>query len=396
MISGISIISGRKETNGLPEMLSPDAVKEVIAFHRSMPMYLPTPLVELPGLARKVGVGNIFVKDESRRFGLNAFKGLGGAYAIAKIISNLVGEGKKCLDFGLITSESVRTKIRDITFVTATDGNHGKGVAWAASIFGCNAIVYMPKGSKECRAEAIRKINNTRVEITDLNYDNTVRLAFEFANRNGYFLVQDTGLEGYEEVPNYITQGYTTMVVEALTQLADYQVEKPSHVFLQAGVGSMAGGVLGYLAHYYDKKPPVTTIIEPSAVACIYESVKAGDGTPKAIGGNPDTIMAGLNCGEPNPFTWPILRDFASYYASCPDWVTECGMKTLAHPSGQDRMVVSGESGAVGLGLLVTLCQDDAFSSYKTLLNLSATSTILLFSTEGDTDPEAYEQIVNR
>ena len=395
MVSNISIIKGKKYSDELSDLLSIEAVESVANFHLSMPMYQKTPLVALPSLANRLGVQNIFIKDESHRFGLNAFKGLGATYAIAKIISKIINLDRPYPDYATLTSASTRNKINNLVFVTATDGNHGKGVAWAASIFGCKAIVYMPKGSKECRAEAIRNIHNTQVQITNLNYDDTVRFASDYAKEHEYYLVQDTGFTGYEEIPNHIIQGYTTMVSEAVAQLAEHQIEKPSHVFLQAGVGSMAGSVLGYLTHYYHKKPPITMIVEPSTVACIYKSVRAGNGKPHAIGGNPKTIMAGLNCGEPNPFTWPTLRDYASFYASCPDWVTECGMKTLAHPVGNDAKVISGESGAVGLGLLVALCKDDSLSSYKQLLDLNENSTILVFNTEGNTDPQAYESIIN-
>ncbi|MBI4856258.1 MAG: diaminopropionate ammonia-lyase [Acetobacterium woodii] len=392
----VSIISGMVHNHELPSLLSPEAVQQVQDFHQSISMYKKTPLIELPELARKLGINNIFVKDESHRFRLNSFKSLGATYAMAKIIAAYINMDEHHLDYDFLTSADVKNKIKDLVFITATDGNHGKGVAWAASVFGCQAIVFMPKGSQDCRADAIRAINDTLVKITDLNYDDTVRLAYETAEKNGYYLIQDTGFEGYEDVPNAITQGYTTMVWEAISQLSDFGIAKPTHVFLQAGVGSMAGSVLGYLAHCYQKNPPITTIVEPSTVACIYKSVQVGNGQPQIIAGNPETIMAGLNCGEPNPLTWPILRDFASFYASCPDWVTELGMKTLANPIETDGKIISGESGAVGLGLLISLCEDEQLDAFKQELQLNPASTVLLFSTEGDTDPENYAAIINK
>ena len=376
--------------------LAPAAVAAVRRFHQSLPGYQPTPLVALPELAQKLGVAGIFIKDESHRFGLNAFKGLGASYAMATIIAATVNATAADLNYTFLTSPAVRQQIQSLVFITATDGNHGKGVAWAAALFGCRAIVLMPRGSKPCRAEAIRAINGTRVEITDLNYDDAVRRAAQLAAEHGYILIQDTGLAGYEDIPNAITRGYTTMVGEALEQLGDHGIAKPSHVFLQAGVGSMAGGVLGYLAHYYDHNPPLTTNVEPDTVACIYKSVQQGQGQPVAVGGNLETIMAGLNCGEPNPLTWPILRDFASFYASCPDWVTELGMQTLAHPVATDPAIVSGESGAVGLGLLLALCTDPNLATLKQQLQLDRDATILLFSTEGNTDPDGYAAIVGQ
>jgi diaminopropionate ammonia-lyase len=391
----ITIIPGTSQGQALPPLLAPAAVVAVRRFHQSLPGYQPTPLVALPGLARKLGVANIFVKDESQRFGLNAFKGLGASYAMATILAAYLQLSDEPLDYALLTTPAVRQQIQKLTFITATDGNHGKGVAWAAALFGCQAIVLMPRGTKPCRAEAIRAINGTRVEITDLNYDDAVRRAAQLADENGYVLIQDTGLPDYLDIPNAITQGYTTMAAEALEQLRECGITKPSHVFLQAGVGSMAGGVLGYLAHYYDLDPPLTTIVEPDTVACIYKSVADSNGQPIAVGGHPETIMAGLNCGEPNPLTWPILRDYASFYARCPDWVTELGMQTLAHPAAADPVVVSGESGAVGQGLLIALCEDQNLAALKTQLQLNRNSIILLFSTEGNTDPEVYQAIIS-
>jgi diaminopropionate ammonia-lyase len=167
---------------------------------------------------------------------------------------------------------------------------------------------------------------------------------------------------------------------------------RPTHVFLQAGVGSMAGGVLGWLAHRYGEQLPIVTIVEPETVACIYESARLG--RLAAIGGNPETVMAGLNCGEPNPYIWPILRDFASFYAKCPDWVTELGMRQLAHPRPGDAPVVSGESGAVGLGLVAAVCGSESYVNLREQLGLNEHSVVLVFSTEGNTDPEHYRQVV--
>lgn len=396
MTAEISILTSQKYSSDRIGFLTEKACEPVIAFHQSIPSYEKTPLVALSRQATELGVKNIFIKDESHRFGLNAFKALGATYAIAKILLKQMEEEYRTLNYKDLTSEKSVNLFKDLVFVTATDGNHGKGVAWAASIFGAKAIVYMPKGSKECRVKAIQKINDTPVIVTDLNYDETVRFAFDDTKKNGYIFVQDTGFEGYEEIPNDITQGYATMSIEAIDQLREYGIEKPTHIFLQAGVGSMAGSVLGYFTNYYDGNPPITTIVEPSTVACIAESVKHGKGKPIAVGGNPETIMAGLNCGEPNPFTWPILRDYGSFFASCPDWVTENGMRTLAHPIGDDVKVISGESGAVGFGLLTVLCSKDSLKTYKDQLSLDENSTILLFNTEGNTDAENYNNIVNK
>jgi len=372
----ISIIQGKLSKESLPEFLSVEATAPAREFHKTLSEYSETPLANLKNLAKELGVKGIYVKDESKRFGLNAFKALGASYAISKIAENEQDPSKA-------------------VYVTATDGNHGRGVAWAANRLGARAEVYMPIGSKECRAEAIRAIGDSKVEITDMNYDDAVRFASNYAKENGYHFVQDTGSKDYEEIPNYISQGYSTMAFEAAKQLEGYGVDKPTHMLLQAGVGSMAGGVLGFLAHYYKKNPPITIVAEPWQVACIYESIKSDKEGPTNVGGFPKTIMAGLNCGEPNPFTWPVLRDFASFAAKCGDDVTRIGMRNLAHPLGDDPGVVSGESGAVGLGLLYILCTNPEYGDYKSMLGLDKSSEILIFSTEGDTDPDGYKEIVN-
>ena len=285
-------------------------------------------------------------------------------------------------------------KLKDIVFVTATDGNHGKGIAWAANKLGCKSVVFMPKDSVLARAKAIESMGNSTVTITDLNYDDAVRKAASLADEKGWYLVQDTAWEGYEDIPNFISQGYTIMAKEALDELNELGIEKPTHLFLQAGVGSMAGSVLGYMVNRFDKKPPITTIVEPATVACIYKSAKANDSKPHAVTGDLHTIMAGLNCGEPNTATWPILRDYASFYASCPDYVTARGMRILASPLKNDKKVISGESGAVGAGLLSMLMEKDEFEDIRHDIGLNKDSVVLIFSTEGNTDPKGYDEII--
>lgn len=242
MSQPISIIQGELRPDPDFSYFTPKELQTVQAFYRSMPQYKETPLVSLPGLAKALGVGGIYVKDESHRFGLNAFKGLGATYAIARLLSERLGLDPDAPDFAALTAPENKEKLQHIVFATATDGNHGKSVAWASSVFGCRARVYMPKGSKESRVQAIRAINDTPVEVTDLNYDDAVRLAADWAQKNGQQLVQDTGTEEYQQVPRDIALGYTVMAGEAVEQLArEYGQQAPTHVFLQAGVGSMAG-----------------------------------------------------------------------------------------------------------------------------------------------------------
>ena len=394
-ICGIKAVLNNKVTGERPGFLSEEEVKGVRKFHATIEGYKPTPLVRLECLAEKLCVSRIYVKDESKRFGLNAFKGLGATYAIAKLVCEKLEVDIESIDYNYFKLPHVEEKIKDMVFVTATDGNHGRAVAWAAAQLGCSSIVYMPKGSSLRRLQHI-KDTGADAFITDVNYDDTVKLAKQKAAEIGGTLVQDTAWEGYEKVPNWITQGYTTMAAEAIDQMKSDGSIRPTHVFLQAGVGSFAGGILGYFTNIFKYNSPVTVIAEPENAACIYKSALADDGKPHFVTGDLNTIMAGLACGEPNTVTWPILRDFAQVFVSCPDYVAAKGMRLLAAPIGNDKKVVSGESGAGGLGLLALLLEKEEFKELKDKLKLNKNSVIICFSTEGDTDPEQYETIISQ
>ncbi len=377
----------------VPDFLRAEATQGAWQFHHTLAEYAPTPLVPLPGLAQQLGVGAIFVKDESHRFGLNAFKGLGGIYALTRTIGRELGLGED-LTFHQLLAPAIREKVRDMVFVTTTDGNHGRGVAWAAHKLGCEAHVYLPAGSAPARAQAILEVGAAEAAILDLGYDDAVRYAAQMAREKGWYLIQDTSWPGYEDVPTWIVQGYTTLAREAADQLAQAGVARPTHVFLQAGVGAMAGGVLGYLADRYGEDRPLFAVVEPENMACIYASAQAGDGQPHPAQGNGQTIMAGLNCGEPCTLTWPVLRDLASWYVTCPDQVAEEGMALLGRPTAGDPAVVSGESGGVTAGLLHRLCTRADLAPLRQAMGLDQDAVVLLLSTEGDTDPAHYRQVV--
>lgn len=368
-------------------------IAKVRQFHASIPSYTPTPLRSLRHLAAALGLGGIYVKDESYRFGLNAFKVLGGSYAMAQYLTRKVGKRLEAMTFAQLISRDMREKLGDLTFATTTDGNHGRGVAWTAKMLQQKAVVYMPKGSSAQRLENIRAEGATAY-ITELNYDEAVRMTADKAKQNGWIVVQDTAWEGYEEIPGWIMQGYGTMAAEALEQLHDLHVSAPTHVFMQAGVGSVAGAVQGYLAATLPECLPRTVVVEASQAACLYRSVRLGDGKPHAVSGAMNTIMAGLACGEPNIGAWEMLRDYSDFFFSCPDWVAAKGMRTLGNPLAEDKRIISGESGAAPLGLLATLMQATDLAAAKAALGLNEQSHVLLFSTEGDTDPEQYRRIV--
>jgi diaminopropionate ammonia-lyase len=392
---GIKILKNENyRTDTLPEFLTESAVSHIRKFHETLPGYRATPLLRLDGLAVKLGVKRIYVKDESKRFGLNAFKGLGGIYAVTKILCRELELDINRISFSDLQTPTIKNKIKDIVFITATDGNHGRGVAWAASQYGCKSYIYMTMGTAQSRVDAIKAVGAEEVVVTDMNYDDTVRLAAKLADENGWKLTQDTAWDGYEEIPEWITQGYTTMGAELLDQLRLDGITKPTHLFLQAGVGSYAGSILGYFANRFGGAPPVTTIAEPVNVACIFESALAADGKPHAVTGIQETIMAGLNCGEPCLTTWGILRDLSSFYAACPDFVTAKGMRTLANPLGNDPKIISGESGAVGLGLLALLMEQEDLAEARKMMGYNENSVIVLISTEGDTDPVNYYDVI--
>lgn len=371
------------------DFMSLENAKKVQAFHASFPVYKETPLAVLRETAGLLGIDNIYVKDESYRFGLNAFKVLGGSYAIGNYLAQKLGKTISEMPYERLVSEEVRKELGDITFVTATDGNHGRGVAWTVGQLRQRAVVYMPKGSAAERLENIRA-EGAEASITDLNYDGAVRLANWQAQEKGWVMVQDTAWEGYEDIPQWIMQGYGTMGYEAYTQLP----EKPTHIFLQAGVGSMAGAVAGFFAGVYGKNRPIITIVEPDKADCIFRTAKAADGRLHFVTGDMDTIMAGLACGEPCSIGWNVLKDYADYFISCPDYMAAQGMRILGNPAAGDSRVIAGESGAAAFGCVSEILRNPRYAQIKERLKLNKTSRALFFNTEGDTDRENYRSIV--
>ena len=369
-------------------------VAKARAFHESFPQYLPTPLCRLDGMAGRLGLHGVYVKDESYRFGLNAFKVLGGSFAMARYIAGQLGRDVGEVGYRYLTSQKLKDEFGQATFFTATDGNHGRGVAWAAKRLGQKAVVHMPKGSAKVRYDNIAR-EGAQVTIEDVNYDECVRIAAREAEATPRgVVVQDTAWAGYEEIPAWIMQGYGTMADEAADQLSQQGVKRPTHIFIQAGVGSLAGAVQGYFANRYPQSPPIVVVVEAAAADCLYRGALAADGEPRNVSGDLQTIMAGLACGEPNAIAWDILKNHAYAFASCPDWVAALGMRLLGAPESGDPRVISGESGAVGMGLLYAVMQLDEYAPLRAELKLNEDSQVLLFSTEGDTDPENYRRVV--
>ena len=379
----------KTEDKNLP-IMAVEEVKKARAFHESFPQYSVTPLADLNEMAGHLGLSKICVKDESYRFGLNAFKVLGGSYAIARYIAKEIGRDVSELPYNVLTSKEVLEKFGQATFYSATDGNHGRGVAWAANRLGQKCIIRMPVGSTETRRKHIED-EGAECTIEKVNYDDCVRMvAKEASECERGVVIQDTAWEGYEEIPSWIMQGYSTMADEASEQYG----EKPTHVFIQAGVGSLAGGIVGYFANKYGKEAPIMCVVEAEPAACLYKGAVAGDGDIRICDGEMPTIMAGLCCGEPNITSWDILKNHVTAFLAVGDDISRKGMRMLAAPLKGDRQVISGESGAAPFGAVAEIMENYEYRELRDALKLDKDSKVLLFSTEGDTDPERWKNIV--
>ena len=379
----------KTEDKNLP-LMAIEEVKKARSFHESFPQYSETPLADLKGMAEYLGLDRVCVKDESYRFGLNAFKVLGGSYAIARYIGEETGKDISELPYSVLTSQELRERFGTATFYSATDGNHGRGVAWAANKLHQKSVIIMPKGSTVTGLNHI-KAENAEAWISEVNYDECVRQAAKLAEKTEHgVMVQDTAWEGYEKIPAWIMEGYGTMADEA----GDQYGERPTHIFVQAGVGSLAGAVVGYFANRYRENPPVMVVVEASAADCLYRGAAAGDGEIRIVDGDMDTIMAGLACGEPNITSWDILKNHVSCFISLEDCAAARGMRMLAAPLKGDRQVVSGESGAASFAALAAIMRKDEYKELREKLGLGKDSKVLCFSTEGDTDPERWKNIV--
>lgn len=347
-------------------IMSVEEVRKARAFHESFPQYTETPLADLKNMSSYLGLGSVKIKDESYRFGLNAFKVLGGSYAMARYIASETGRDVSELPYEVLTSQELKDDFGTATFFSATDGNHGRGVAWAANKLGQKAVIIMPKGSTQTRLKNIQK-ENAKAWISDVNYDECVRQAAALAAKEEHgVVIQDTAWEGYTEIPSWIMEGYGTMADEACEQYG----ERPTHIFVQAGVGSLAGAMVGYFANKYKDNPPKMIVVEAAAAACLYKGAVAGDGNPRIVDGDMPTIMAGLACGEPNIISWDILKNHVDCFIAAEDSVAARGMRMLNAPLKGDAQVTSGESGAAPFGALATIMMHDEYKDLRNQLEL--------------------------
>ncbi len=370
-------------------ILSRQAFAGAMAEIGSWPGYAPTPLVALPGLARRLGIASLDYKDESQRFGLMSFKALGGAYAVLRVLQQQLRAHHhvRATAADLIAGQH-RDKIEGLTVAAATDGNHGRSVAWGAQMFGCQCKIYLHAHVSLDREQGIAKYGAQIVRVKG-SYDDSVRDCASDAEKNGWHLVADTNSGGGgAEVPTLVMQGYTVMVEEMLEQL---QAGKPSHVFVQGGVGGLAAAVAGHLWETLGANRPRIVVVEPTKADCIYRSIEAGRPTP--VPHEVDTFMACLAAGEIAPLAWPILRYAADDILTLPDEAAPEAMRLLAAGVDGDRGLVSGESGCAAVAGLVAAALDQRV---RTALGLDARSRIVAIGSEGATDPATYTRVVGR
>ncbi|MEK9786048.1 MAG: diaminopropionate ammonia-lyase [Gammaproteobacteria bacterium] len=375
----------------------PDHVKAVLPPERcdlarrtisQWPGYAATPLEKLTGLASALGIKALYYKDESDRFGLGSFKALGGAYAVQHVLQQLVGDR---LPNETVTLDDINTgkyadTVKDITVVTATDGNHGRSVAWGAERFGCSCMIYMHAGVSMARQQAVERYGATVVRVPG-NYDDSVRQADLDAKANDWHIVSDTSYPGYMEVPRDVMAGYTLMTTEAMDQLPEAVI--PSHVFIQGGCGGLAGAVCADLWFRYGAETPRMIVVEPDPAACLYESARAGE--EKVVHITEESIMAGLSCGEVSALGWEILHVGAQHFATISDAPVAPLMKLMDEGVDSDPSIVAGESAVAGLAGLVAAHQKPSVAKG---MQIDEQSVVLIFGTEGATDPELYESLV--
>ena len=384
---------GVKDRTKAKELFSIETARKAMKFHREIPGYKMTPLRALPNLAHMLGVGGIYIKDEAERLELNSFKVLGGSYAVSRYIQKKLSLTDEETTYDYLVSDECHKRLGDITFAAATDGNHGRGIAWAAMKLRHKCVIYVHKETSQARIDAIRRYG-AQVTVVDGNYDDAVRLIAEEAKKNGWTIISDTSWDGYTEIPTWIMQGYTTMLMEAQEQFSGMGITRPTHVIVQAGVGALAASVIGFYAALYPENPPVFIVVEPNKAACVFESIKANDGRCHSVKGDLDTIMAGLACGDPSPIAFDILSHNADFFLSVPDYIAARGMRILSCPLKGDPFMISGESGAVPLGALYSLMTEKGDEELRARMGISSSSLIFMVNTEGNTDPKHFRQII--
>jgi diaminopropionate ammonia-lyase len=349
----------------LMPLISPEDIDAARREITSWPGYEPTPVHNLDKLASDLHLGNIFYKDEGPRFGLGAFKALGGAYAIKQV----------CKLHGT-----------DITVTSATAGNHGRSLAWGAKNTGCKCRIVIHAGVSDERKQAMEAFGAV-VDRIDGNYDQSVEIAARDAEQNGWHLISDTSWPGYTEPCRQIMIGYTLIVEEIIDQLSPDDF--PSHVFVQGGVGGLAGAICAGFWIRSGNKMPRIVVVEPALAACLTESARSGK--PVEVNIHEETSMSGLSCGKVSMIAWDILSRGASDFLTVAETGVAPAVRLLASGNAGGDPIIAGESGVAGLIALIAAAKD---AGLRRALGLSETSRILLIGSEGATDAAAYARIM--
>lgn len=375
--------------DALRPLLSRAALGTARAEISTWPGYAATPFVSLPGLAKTLGIARLDAKDEGQRFGLKSFKALGGAYAVLRALQAAVeADGHPRPSAAALTKGAHRERLQKVTVAAATDGNHGRSVAWGAQMFGCRSKIYLHSHVSQDREDGIARYGAEIVRVPG-SYDDSVRQCAADCERNGWVLVADTNSGGGgAEIPTLVVQGYTVMVEEMIGQLGG---RVPTHVFVQGGVGGLAAAVAGHLWETFGAKRPRVVVVEPDRADCIYRSIVAGKLT--VVPGEVDTFMACLAAGEVSPLAWPILRHAIDDVVTLPDDAAPAAMRLLAEGTAGDRPIVAGESGCAAIAGLIAVAQDPAL---RQAIGIGQTSHIAAFVSEGATDPATYARVVGR
>lgn len=372
------------------QVMSQAGFDAALAEIASWPNYASTPLLSLNELASQLGIAKLFYKDERRRFGLGSFKALGGAYAVANVLRHKVKDarGLSQVTSRELLSGAFADVVRAATVTCATDGNHGRSVAWGARLFGCRCVIFVHAHVSQGRRDAIAQYGAEVREVKG-NYDDAVRHAATNAAVEGWTVVSDTSYPGYRDIPLDVMHGYGLMAAEIVQQMAG--ADPPTHVLVQAGVGALAAAVCANFWLQWGERRPHFVVVEPTRADCVYRSLEAG--SPVVVGGTLDTVMAGLACGEVSELAWEILRGGANAAVAVDDAYALDAMRLLARPLAGDPPVVAGETGGVGLAAL--LAARDHPGIWRQL-GLNDQSRVLLLGSEGDTDPVIYREIVGR
>jgi diaminopropionate ammonia-lyase len=348
---------------------SPAEYADLRAFYASRPELQPTPLRAMPCFARALGVRELHVKDESSRFGLNAFKSLGVRYAVDRLQrTQAIGPGA--------------------TLVCASAGNHGRAVARAARELGLAARVYMSEASAEAARRAIAA-EGAAVVVVNGSYEEAVRRMATDADSHGWVVISDTSWPGYEDIPSLIMLGYTRLISEVREQMGG----APDCVFAQGGVGGLVCGLAAGLAHEWPKDRPRLVSCEPTGAACLLASAQAGRAI--TLDGPLDTIMAGLRCAAPSPAAWRVVSELVDAFVAVDDSRTIAAMRMLARPMGRDPSIEAGPSGACGFASLVAVMREDALRPVRDALGLGSSSRVIVINTEGATDRELYDRVIS-